>query len=228
MNTIWIPFLSKPKKPDGGPRFGDVYERTLAAGMDMWIAFTLLDIPFRSLTNFLYADIDRAALVTSTQADSSAEMIAQMWDAGIAQVWLMNSSLQILIIGALVVACQCAYGTTPGKWIMGLRVVDAKTLQPLSWWRYVVRFFAYLPACAPLMIGVIWMTFNKRRRGWHDCLAGTVVLNLRPEGWYWNHFKRGIRRLMGRPQPKVESAVEEPMGEPAAEKRHQDGERPIE
>jgi uncharacterized RDD family membrane protein YckC len=32
---------------------------------------------------------------------------------------------------------------------------------------------------APLMLGIIWVAFDKRKQGWHDKLAGTVVVRIK-------------------------------------------------
>lgn len=65
---------------------------------------------------------------------------------------------------------------TPGKMLFGLRVVDAQTGQPLSTGQAIGRYFAYFIAALPLLLGLIWVAFDRRKQGWHDKLAGTVVI----------------------------------------------------
>jgi uncharacterized RDD family membrane protein YckC len=67
-------------------------------------------------------------------------------------------------------------GATPGKMLLGARIVDAETLGPPSTGRLVVRYFAYLASAIPLMLGFLWIAFDKRKQGWHDKLARTVVI----------------------------------------------------
>ena len=67
-------------------------------------------------------------------------------------------------------------GATPGKMLIGARIVDADTLGPPSNGRLVVRYFAYLVSGIPLMLGFLWIAFDKRKQGWHDKLARTVVI----------------------------------------------------
>ncbi|MDF2182606.1 RDD family protein [Neptuniibacter sp. CAU 1671] len=65
---------------------------------------------------------------------------------------------------------------TPGKMATNLRVVDAATGQRMSVWQAVGRYFAYLVAVLPFGLGIIWVGIDKKKQGWHDKLAGTVVI----------------------------------------------------
>lgn len=65
---------------------------------------------------------------------------------------------------------------TPGKMIFSARIVDARTGAKLSLGQCVGRYFAYLVSTVPLCLGFLWIAFDKRKQGWHDKLAGTVVV----------------------------------------------------
>ena len=67
-------------------------------------------------------------------------------------------------------------GATPGKMLIGARIVDAETLGKPSNGQLVGRNFAYIVSCI-FMLGFIWIAFDKRKQGWHDKLAGTVVIS---------------------------------------------------
>lgn len=69
---------------------------------------------------------------------------------------------------------------TPGKMVLSLRVVDAATGNPPSAAQCVGRYLAYYPAMIPLFAGIIWVAFDKKKQGWHDKLAGTVVVRNGP------------------------------------------------
>jgi len=71
------------------------------------------------------------------------------------------------------------WGMTVGKWICGIRVVAADGGK-LSWPRALARVPAFLIASAPLKIGFAAMLWDERRRGWHDRLAGTMVVRSSP------------------------------------------------
>ena len=65
---------------------------------------------------------------------------------------------------------------TPGKILLGLRVVDANTGGPLSLGQGVGRYFAYFVSTLPFGLGFLWVAFDPRKQGWHDKLAHTVVI----------------------------------------------------
>ena len=65
---------------------------------------------------------------------------------------------------------------TPGKILLKAKIVDAKTGGKPSTGQLVGRYFAYFISMIPLMLGIIWVGIDKRKQGWHDKIAGTVVI----------------------------------------------------
>lgn len=67
-------------------------------------------------------------------------------------------------------------GKTPGKWMVGVRVVDKRSGAIPGLGRMLVReivgkFFSGLF----FGIGYLWAVFDKEGQAWHDKVAGTVV-----------------------------------------------------
>ena len=67
-------------------------------------------------------------------------------------------------------------GATPGKMLLSAKIVDANTFGPPSTGKLIGRYFAYLVSIVPMFLGFLWIAFDKRKQGWHDKLAGTVVI----------------------------------------------------
>jgi uncharacterized RDD family membrane protein YckC len=65
---------------------------------------------------------------------------------------------------------------TPGKMMVHAKVVDAQTGASLSLRQSVGRYLAYFVALLPLGLGILWVAIDRRKQGWHDKLAGTVVI----------------------------------------------------
>ncbi|MCK4843245.1 MAG: RDD family protein [Methylococcales bacterium] len=65
---------------------------------------------------------------------------------------------------------------TPGKMATKLTIVDAKTGGKPSTGQYIGRYLGYYVSMIPLFLGIIWVGIDKRKQGWHDKLAGTVVI----------------------------------------------------
>jgi uncharacterized RDD family membrane protein YckC len=67
-------------------------------------------------------------------------------------------------------------GATPGMKAMGLKVVRDADGGPISGGQAVLRLVGYWISGAVFYLGYIWILVDKRRRGWHDLIAGTVVV----------------------------------------------------
>lgn len=65
---------------------------------------------------------------------------------------------------------------TPGKMVMGLRIVDAQTGGTCTTGQLVTRYLGYYVSMMVLMLGFIWVAFDSRKQGWHDKMAGTLVV----------------------------------------------------
>jgi uncharacterized RDD family membrane protein YckC len=65
---------------------------------------------------------------------------------------------------------------TPGKMAVSTRIVDAKTGNNPTTSQLVIRYLGYYLSMIPLFLGIIWVAFDRRKQGWHDKLAGTVVV----------------------------------------------------
>ena len=70
--------------------------------------------------------------------------------------------------------------TTIGGIIVGLKVVRLDG-RPLDWTVALVRSLAALLSTAVLFLGFFWIAWDADRQGWHDRIAGTVVVKL-PRG----------------------------------------------
>jgi len=80
-------------------------------------------------------------------------------------------------VAAAVVGFWRYCGATPGKIALGLRIVDAATGEPPTLGRLALRFAGYFVSAAPLYLGFLWAAVDRRKQGWHDKIARTVVIN---------------------------------------------------
>lgn len=70
---------------------------------------------------------------------------------------------------------------TPGKIMVSARIMDARTLQKPSVGQLLIRYFGYYISILPLGLGILWIAFDRRKQGWHDKIAGTVVVQDRSD-----------------------------------------------
>ncbi len=66
-------------------------------------------------------------------------------------------------------------GQTFGKHLMRVRVIDAFGERP-SMWRALLRTIGYVPSTALLALGLLWIGFDREKRGLHDWIADTYVV----------------------------------------------------
>lgn len=66
---------------------------------------------------------------------------------------------------------------TPGKMAISAKIVDAKTGNKPTLQQFIVRYIGYILATLPLGLGILWVAWDPKKQGWHDKLAGTVVIN---------------------------------------------------
>ncbi len=104
--------------------------------------------------------------------------------------WSMSS--QVIVQGPMdvfltwvlpalaVVVFWLARQATPGKMVFGARIVDARTGGKPSTAQALGRYLGYFVSTIPFGLGLLWVAFDARKQGWHDKLAGTVVV--RPRG----------------------------------------------
>jgi uncharacterized RDD family membrane protein YckC len=74
------------------------------------------------------------------------------------------------------VVCWANWQATPGKMAISARVVDADTGAKPSTAQYIGRYLGYFVSIIPVLLGIIWVGLDQRKQGWHDKLAGTVVV----------------------------------------------------
>jgi uncharacterized RDD family membrane protein YckC len=68
------------------------------------------------------------------------------------------------------------YQATPGKMIFKATIVDARTGGKPSLRQLIIRYLGYIISTIPLCLGIFWVAFDKKKQGFHDKLANTVVV----------------------------------------------------
>ena len=67
-------------------------------------------------------------------------------------------------------------GQTPAYKMLGLKAVRAADGGPLSFGTGIIRMLGYIVSGFVLYLGFIWIAFDPKAQGWHDKIAGTVVI----------------------------------------------------
>jgi uncharacterized RDD family membrane protein YckC len=66
-------------------------------------------------------------------------------------------------------------GYTPGKYLVGLKIIRLNGTR-LSFWKCILRVLSYYISAILFFMGFFWIIFDQKRQGFHDKIAGTIVI----------------------------------------------------
>ena len=92
----------------------------------------------------------------------------------------MKVYLALIVIFLILVACWKYMGGTPGKRLLKSYIVNAADCRQASGLQLFVRAIGYIPSFLVFGLGFLWIAFDKRKQGWHDKIARTVVIYRSP------------------------------------------------
>ena len=113
-------------------------------------------------------------LLTANPSDVLSSILMPRGPADVFINWLLPA--------AAIIVFWLTRKATPGKMAIGARVVDAASGKTISVRQAIVRYLGYYVSILPLCLGLIWVAFDPRKQGFHDKLAGTVVVRSRHRG----------------------------------------------
>ncbi|UGA40660.1 RDD family protein [Chromobacterium haemolyticum] len=118
--------------------------------------------------------------------------VAESGDGWMMQAAMMQGRFELSPLASLMInwvlpaAAVLAFwwfkSSTPGKMLLGARIVDAKTGAPMTPGQAALRYLGYFVSCFPFLLGLIWVGLDARKQGWHDKIAGTVVVRAKRLG----------------------------------------------
>ncbi|MFO7760068.1 MAG: RDD family protein [Thermodesulfobacteriota bacterium] len=80
-----------------------------------------------------------------------------------------------VIIPAYFFVFHALDGVTPGKLIMGIRVVNLEN-KTIKLGVSFLRVIGYILSGFPMAAGFLWILMDQNKKAWHDKLAGTKVI----------------------------------------------------
>lgn len=147
-----------------GPRYAGFWARFAASIIDGLI-LSLIFLP----VNFLFWVVDQNIYFWG------AWNVERGISSGLV---LLFNLVRTLVSWAYYSYLTGRYGATLGKKLLGLRVVS-EDLQPITYGTAIVREIpAKLLSALACMLGYIWVGFDTRKQGWHDKIAGTLVIQV--------------------------------------------------
>ena len=170
----------------------------------MAVIFILLYPLALIFSKFLYSENNpRHLLEAISMGGDISTVLASPEAVGAINVWIINNLLQITILGIIMVVVWVYSSATPGKWLLRMRIVDEKTGYAPSTKQFIIRYLScfvsptlgmitaffvvpilgfyvgLLVAIFIACIGFFWIGWDKEKQGWHDKIAGTVVIKVK-------------------------------------------------
>ena len=106
-----------------------------------------------------------------------------LWFLTEAGVFEVDSSFSVtrftfewIIPVIIVMAFWIKKSATPGKLILKMKIVDAQTHEKVPGARLFLRYLGYFVSVIPLGLGLLWVAWDKKKQGWHDKIAKTVLI----------------------------------------------------
>lgn len=147
-------------------------------------------------------DSQAAALLAEAQADpeKAGAVLQTLFSEGHMARKLYEHLAFTLVMATVVLAAWHYFAATPGKMLLGMKIIDADTGLPLSTSQSIQRYLGYMISTFVFCLGFIWVAFDKRKQGWHDKMANTVVVykrSLPPELAQQTHYAEAKTRKEG-------------------------------
>ncbi len=154
---------ASPARDEAPVRYAGFWRRLGADLVDNLILFPALSLPLPVLAQ------------PHVRFGSLVGQLAQTLAAHAGQ------QLLILLFGvAYSVFFWMRYLGTPGKLLFRCKVVDAQTHAALTFSQSLLRNLGYIVSALPCMLGFLWIAWDPRKQGFHDKIAGSVVLYTAP------------------------------------------------
>jgi uncharacterized RDD family membrane protein YckC len=149
--------------------FGGLYARLIAAILDLTVMNTLW-LGILSMVYFLWPGLWTLLTPATDHASSVAVSIQNFIPL------LLGYAVMITMVSLWMAAWISRTGTTPGKYLMRLHVVDATTGKPPSFLRAWCRSLASIVSLGVFAIGLLSILWSQYRQAWHDRWCHTWVL----------------------------------------------------
>lgn len=153
----------------------------LYAGFGARLGALLIDGLILAIPTVLLYLFAAAPLLRGTTCVTNGQTGATSCDVGFgAEAWVF---VAVLALAAVVVPIVYFIvpvgrsGQTLGMRVLGIRVVDVASLQPIGLGRSTVRYLVQsFFSGAFCYLGYLWMLWDERNQTWHDKAASSIVI----------------------------------------------------
>jgi uncharacterized RDD family membrane protein YckC len=148
-------------------KYAGFWRRFIAYMIDGFIiSIVLIMLMFIAGIAFFAGTMSRGSNAWMTEISNPELMVSYtLW------IWVFSTMINIMYFTYF----HGSTGRTPGKMLLGLQVVSVDGNR-ISFGIAFLRSVGYLISSIFFCLGFIWIGFDKKKQGWHDKIAGTVVI----------------------------------------------------
>lgn len=157
----------------GMPRYAGFGMRMLASLIDSTLSVIIL-LPLFGIFHQIYGFDETQRLLATGMLEPENMSREQVVDFVTRQA--ISFTFQNVLIAIAVIFFWIYKSATPGKMLLKMEIVDVKTGGHPSRRQLIIRYLGYFLAVLPLGLGFVWIHYDKKKQGWHDKLAGTMVV----------------------------------------------------
>lgn len=135
------------------------------------IVYSIAAAPLYGLVVFQVLAVLRPGIDSDGRVDPDWDALAGLVRSGVVWIWVLSA------IGIVVSLAVEAYGWSPGKAAMGIRVLRADGHRP-GWVHGAARYVGKTISSLPFLLGYLWVIWDSRKQAWHDKFANTYVVKV--------------------------------------------------
>ncbi len=145
--------------------YGGFWRRSIAFLIDITILYIFSTALFAAWVTITHASVESQEffILSNTTSETLIRIILPYYGTSV----LLNMTYFIYFHGAI--------GQTPGKKLLGLKVIDTSG-GTMTFGTAFLRWVGYILSKLPLFLGFFWIAVDRRKQGWHDKIAGTCVI----------------------------------------------------
>lgn len=173
-----INVIQKVKKDENGICYVTGLRRYVSVLLDLIIIVLFLQFCSQALNQLFINSEELSQIAAKYQMQVPLSIEEKVMQSRLGKLWILNQIVQFIMLFCYVTYMWVRFAATPGKLLLGLRVVDAQTFEKMTLRQATKRFFSFILSAAPLFLGFLWSNFNKRCQTWHDKIDRSFSLSI--------------------------------------------------
>lgn len=184
--------------------YSSLHRRILAASLDLFLMMILCSVLTAPVYERIYQGrtLDVIMIELQEEVGEGNDIPASVMFSKLSQenffskFFLMQSYVALLMI-VYTFAFWHFFSATPGKYIMGCKIVNYQFEKPTTF-QFLMRIIGYGFATLPLFIGILMVNWTKHSQGLQDKFARTYVVNVPRDFKFFSRINQKFDKMVHR------------------------------